>query len=266
MAYIVRIYPVEQRGGAMGILAGGFAAGSIAGPATGGVLFERVGYSATFVLILSCVLVLALSSAKTLPEVQTSRGGKNSFRALLRRPQVRLLVLCAALSMGVLGMFEAVVPLHMQRSFGTGPTAIGLVFFGAALGQGLASPLAGFVADHRGTRFTMLAGLTLLSITMVSVSVSGSVSMVAISLGVAGVASAFALVPVLPRMAELGGATCKTNDSTAYALLNFALDTGIMAGPLLGGLLMSVLGFTISILIAAVILLAGAWLSHIKAG
>lgn len=204
MAYIVKIYPAEQRGGAMGIVMGGFAAGSIVGPAAGGVLFERVGYSVPFVLIFLCVVILALASAKALPEGHASRGGKDSFRALLARPQVRLLVLCAALSMGVLGMLEAVVPLHLERSFGTGPTVIGLVFVGAALGQGLASPLAGVVADYRGTRFTMLAGLTLLATTMIAVSVDGSVSTIAASLCAAGVASAFALVPILPRMAELG--------------------------------------------------------------
>lgn len=40
MAYIVRMHPADQRGKAMGIMAGGFAAGSITGPAVGGVLFE----------------------------------------------------------------------------------------------------------------------------------------------------------------------------------------------------------------------------------
>ena len=95
MAYTARIYPAEQRGGAMGILMGGFAAGSITGPDAGGVLFERVGYSTPFVLILLCVGIPALASAKELPEGRASRGGKDSFRALLARPQIRLLVLCA---------------------------------------------------------------------------------------------------------------------------------------------------------------------------
>ena len=246
----------------MGIVAGGFAVGSIAGPAAGGVLFERAGYSVPFVLIFSCVVVLALASAKALPEGHASRAGNDSFRALLARPQVRLLVSCAALSMGALGMLEAVVPLHLERSFGTGPTVIGLVFVGAALGQGLASPLAGVTADYRGTRFTMLAGLTVLAVTMIAVSVGGSVPAIAVSLCAAGVASAFALVPILPRMAEVGGASDETSHSTAYALLNFALDAGMMVGPLLGGVLLSVVDFTVGILVASAILFAGAWLSY----
>jgi MFS family permease len=182
----------------------------------------------------------------------------------LARPQVRLLVLCAALSMGILGMFEAIVPLHLARNFGTGPTAIGLVFVGAALGQGLASPLAGVVADYRGTRFTMLAGLTLLAVTIVAVSVSGSVSAIATSLCATGLASAFALVPILSRMAELGGTSDGTSHSTAYALLNSALDTGMMVGPLLGGVLVGILGFTAGILGASAVLFAGVWLSHVN--
>ncbi len=262
MAYIVEIHPAERRGGATGIVMGGFAAGSITGPAAGGVLFERVGYSVPFVLIFLCVVILALASAKALPEGHASRRGKDSFRALLARPQVRLLVLCAALSMGAFGMLEAVVPLHLERSFGTGPTVIGLVFVGATLGQGLASPLAGVVADYRGTRFTMLAGLTLLAVTMIAVSIGGSVPAIAASLCAVGLVSAFALVPILPRMAEVGGASDETSHSTAYALLNFALDTGMMVGPLLGGVLVSVLDFTISILIVSAVLFAGAWLTY----
>ena len=261
MAYIVTIYPAERRGGATGIVMGGFAAGSITGPAAGGVLFEKVGYSVPFVLIFLCVVVLALASAKALPEGHASHGGNHSFRALLANPQVRLLVLCAALSMGVLGMLEAVVPLHLERSFGTGPTVIGLVFVGATLGQGLASPLAGVVADYMGTRVTMLSGLTLLAVAMSAVSAGGSEPMIAASLCACGVASAFALVPILPRMAELAGPSDATNYSTAYALLNFALDAGMMAGPLLGGVLLSVLSFTTSILVASAILLVGAWLT-----
>lgn len=262
MAYIAKIYPAEQRGGAMGIMSGGFAAGAITGPAVGGVLFERVGYSAPFLLILVCTVMLALASAKALPKSHTSHIGKDSFRALLAEPQVRLLVLCAALSMGVLGMLEAIVPLHLERSFGTGPAVIGLVFVGAALGQGVASPIAGIVADHRGTRFTMLTGLTLLAIAMIAVSASGSMFAIAASLCAAGVVSAFALVPILPKMAELGGASDETSHSTAYALLNSALDTGMMVGPLLGGVLLGVLDFTVSILIASAILFAGAWFAH----
>jgi MFS transporter, DHA1 family, solute carrier family 18 (vesicular amine transporter), member 1/2 len=266
MAYLAKIYPAGQRGGAMGVMAGGFAAGSIAGPAVGGALFDRVGYSIPFVLIFLCVVILALASAKVLPNGRASRGGRDSFRALLVRPRVRLLVLYAALGMGVFGMLEAVVPLHLERSFGTGPTVIGLVFVGAALGQGLASPLAGVVADFGGTRFTILAGLTLLAITMIAVSVGGSVSAVAVSLCAAGVASAFALVPILPRMAELGGASDETSYSSAYALLNLALDTGMMVGPLLGGALVSVLGFAIGILVVSAILFAGAWLAFTEPG
>jgi predicted MFS family arabinose efflux permease len=226
------------------------------------VLFERVGYSVPFVLILLCVVMLALASAKALPEGHVDRGEKDSFRALLARPQVRLLVLCAALSMGALGLLEAVVPLHLATSFGTGPTVIGLVFVGAALGQGLASPLAGVVADHMGTRFAMLVGLTLLAVTMIAVSVAGSVSVIATSLCVAGLASAFALVPILSRMAELGSSSDQTSHSTAYALLNFALDTGMMTGPLVGGVLISVLDFDIGVLVVSAVLFAGAWLSY----
>lgn len=262
MVYIVRLHPADQRGRAMGIMAGGFAAGSIAGPAVGGALFERVDYSFPFVLIILCAVILALVAAKALPEGQVSRGKKDSFRALLTRPQVRLLVLCAALSMSVLGMLEAVVPLHLQRGFGMGPTAIGLVFVGAALGQGLAAPLAGVVADYRGTRFAMLVGLILLAVTMVAVSVGGSVPVIATSLCAAGLASAFALVPILSRMAELVSASDETSHSTAYALLNSALDTGMMVGPLLGGMLVSVLGFTTGILVASAVLFAGVWLSR----
>ena len=262
MTYIVRIYPAERRGRAMGLVAGGFAAGSIAGPAAGGVLFERVGYSVPFVLIFLCIAILAFVSANALPEGHASRVGKDSFRALLAKPRVRLLVLCAAASMSVLGMLEAVVPLHLARGFGTGPSVIGLVFVGVALGQALASPLAGVVVDRRGTRFTMLAGLTLLAVTIIVVSVGGSVFSIAASLCAAGLTSAFALVPILPRMAEVGDTSDETRHSTAYALLNFALDTGMMAGPLLGGVLVSVLDFTLGVLVVSSILFAGAWLVY----
>ena len=234
MSYIAKIYSAEQRGGAMGIMASGFAAGSIAGPAAGGAPFEKVGYSTPFVLILLGSVVLAPASAKALPEGHASRSERGSFGTLLARPQVRLLTLSAALSMGVLGMLEAV--------------------------------LAGVVADRMGTRFTLLAGLTLLGVTMIAVSVGGSVSVVAISLCAVGFASAFALVPILPRMAELGGASDQTSDSTAYALLNCALDAGMVTGPLLSSMLISVSDFTTSVLAASALLLVGAWLSYTKFG
>ena len=108
----------------------------------------------------------------------------------------------------------------------------------------------------------MFAGLTLLAVTMIAVSVGGSLSAIAASLCVAGLAGAFALVPILPKMAEVGDASDETSYSTAYALLNFALDVGTMAGPLLGGVLLSVLDFTVVILVAAAILFAGAWLTY----
>lgn len=82
----------------MGIMAGGFAVGAITGPAVGGVLFDRVGYRLLFVLIFLSVVILALVAAKALLEGHVSRGKKDSFRVLLTKPQIRLLVLCAALS------------------------------------------------------------------------------------------------------------------------------------------------------------------------
>lgn len=71
---------------------------------------------------------------------------------------------------------------------------------------------------------------------------------------------------ILPGMAELGGASDETGHSTAYALLTFALDTGMMVGPLLGGVLLSILGFTIGILVASTVLFAGAWLAYTESG
>ncbi len=108
----------------------------------------------------------------------------------------------------------------------------------------------------------MLAGLALLAVAMIAVSAGGSVSMIAVSLCATGLASAFALVPILPGMAELAGASDKTSHSASYALLNFALDTGMIAGPLLGGVLISFLDFPISILIMSTILFAGVWFSY----
>jgi MFS family permease len=154
------------------------------------------------------------------------------------------------------GLLEPVLPLDLDRRFGASPAVIGALFGAATLAYGLAAPLVGALADRHGRRPTMALGLVLLAVSLPLLGWLPALLPVGAALLAVSVAYGFALTPTLPELADAVDRRGGGGYGAAYAIFNVAYSVGMMAGPVLGGLLADAVGLSATLLLAGVAVLA----------
>jgi MFS transporter, DHA1 family, tetracycline resistance protein len=247
VSMLVRLAPPDMRGRASGLWATGFLLGSITGPLVGGGLVV-FGLRAPFVVYAAMLLVamtltgLLLRGHLGLPVADGETVPELAFRTAFAHPAYQ-----AALSAGfangwaVFGVRVALVPLFVVEVLGRTESWAGIALGVFAAGNALTLVTAGRLADRRGRRPLILAGL---AVSAVATAVLGLVPtlplLLAVSL-VAGAGSGLVNPPVNAAVADVVGSHAR--GGTVLAGFQMASDIGAILGPLVAGAVAQLAGY-----------------------
>lgn len=236
LARLRDVAPPERRGAALGLAGSAAGAGSLVGPA-----FAALAAALSTELVLSVlgvfalVLCAALFAAGELPAERRAAAGEEAGSAAagiygIARP-LGVIVVCGV----VFGAVATLAPLRLDH-LGVGVTGIAAIFALAALGEIVASPLAGHFSDRVGRvppiRFCLLAVVPLLAIQAAADSTWALAA--AVALAAAAVASLWPLGTAL--LADESGDRYRS-PAGVFAASVIAWSGGLAVGPLVCGAL-----------------------------
>jgi len=219
--------------------------GIIAGPAIGGVLGQGIGLAAPFIAAGAVALLITLGLLWSPVQVRRAAaeappGSLRDLARVARDPGVRAGAGALAISGAVGGATQLLVPLQLHGAH-LSAGAIGLAFSASALVY-IVTSAAVVAAGSRAISLRINA--------IAALGISLALLPAALSTGVAAVV-AMLLATSLPRstagtisypLATSGGARSGLGSGMAIGVVNAAWAAGVMAAPLLAGVLSPVIG------------------------
>ena len=242
-----------RKGEAIGFALSANSLGAIGGPALGGIAGGVISFEAPFILVSVAAAVMFVAGFFVLPRAvpaasDESARPRSAFSSLLRR-HAALPAAVAVVGAALLGLIDFVVPLDLDRSFGTTATAIGVIFAGLALADAFVSPLAGTAGDRLGRRPVAFFGAVMTALSGVLLVVLPDLAGTVIALAVLAVGICIAFAAAIPWLDETFG---ETDRGLAYGGLNLIYALGYTIGPIAGGWLLAGSGADSAYLLIAV--------------
>lgn len=247
MALLADHFPAESRGKAMGTAFAAANLGVLIGPPLSGLLVERGGHAAPFLLGAVLVALDAAGRAFLLPEVERVRGPRLPFRQLLANPTIRVFAGAMALGSCFWALLESTLPIHLDRRFGQSPAQIGFFFAAAALAHTFTSPLMGRLSDRLGRVRVLRVGLALAVVLLPLPVLLPRPWMVVLAMLGLGATASFIMSPCSPAVADQVERQGSQSFASAFSILNLAYSVGLMVGPLVGGALVQAMGLPVAL-------------------
>lgn len=148
LAWLASSVEPGRRAAALGLAFSAAVGGALCGPVVG-VLANSVGTGPAFAGATAASVILVVASFLVRSHARAEAQSLRSIFVALREPSILggLWLTClAGLALGVVGVL---IPLRLS-ALGTGATAIGAIWLGAAVVEGLLSPFIGRMADRHG--------------------------------------------------------------------------------------------------------------------
>ena len=264
LALIADLFPPETRTQATGFALAGSFAGTLLGPALGGMLYDAGGYSLPFVAAAGLVLIDGAARLFLLKDPPIGSSEKATLRSLAKNPVLLLLAGVIVIISSATAMLEPTLPLHLSVDLGVSPTMIGLLFAIIVIGSLVASPLSYKVSERFGRRKTVVAGLVAAAVLVAATALAGSLLLLAVIMLLLGAVLAIGLASVPLEMTEIADRLGRGGYGAVYAMYNVALSVGMMIGPLAGGVLVGSLGLAPGFAIAGAVMVVYALLLAIS--
>lgn len=256
----------ERRGERMGWYSSATMVGRFLAPFVGGALIFGEDFRWVY-LATGFIGVLSLIAAIRLPLAAAARGSAGEalkrerreiwkdIKTLLTHRGILTTSAVEAVLYFAFGCLEVFLPIYLYEQAGFAPLGIGLLFTVQIVVATLTKPLMGRLSDRYGRVLTIVGGLWLGAVTMGFMTYSQSYLMLAILIGLFGLAlatvtaSSAALVADLSRASSHGG---------ALGVLSSVMDIGHSAGPMVGGLLISAYHYEVAFwIVGAILVLTG---------
>lgn len=152
-----------RAGRGLGLVHVAVAVGMLAGPVLGGVVLERFGWQAAFLIEPPLALGAALL-ARGAPLAVGVAHETASIAALLRRPGLLAGLVLALLTFVAMSANMFLVPYLLQRPLAFAPSSAGALMAIVPVAILLGAVPAGAFADRYGSRWPSTAGLTLVGL------------------------------------------------------------------------------------------------------
>jgi MFS family permease len=218
----------EQKGWALGMVAGSVAAGTLMGPPIGGFMVDAFGWRSIFYLNLPLGLVALLLSSR-LGEL-SGVGLREGLRRVVRAPRFLLALLATVLFFAQSFGTNLLWPFYLEAG-GMTPSRVGLVLLVPPIMLLFLGPWAGKLSDRKGFNIVSWAGSAVMALSSVLQGLTGSVAV-----GLAGIGFGRALFQAANNVAVLSLAPEET-ESVASGFLSIARVVGQALGSLLAGVM-----------------------------
>jgi multidrug resistance protein len=230
----------SRLGERMGISLSAVALGTVLGPVIGGLLFEHLGYAATFLVPAVVVAIVGLL-VLTIPVHSRRRTESLGWAGVLPRRHLLPLAACAVTAIavsGTYGILDPYLPVYLHAVFSASPATIGFVFAALAVATAIAQPAAGCIYDrHGGSRYLIGGSLLLSGAAIFAAMQASTLPLIAVAILALGVTLSSALVPVMPIMASIYRG--QDSQGVAYGMYNTFFSVGLSIGPFAGAALLS---------------------------
>lgn len=254
-SYVLGLVGTERTGRALALYQGAFTLGISLGPAAGGILGDRYGLEAPFVVYgLACLASGMIAVVRLKPRDQLAVTDKptsesdESVITLLREPTYMLAVFGnVALWVLLIGSRVTLIPLFASEKLGQSESWVGTLVTASAVAALVVLPVAGRLTDRNRVK-TLAAGMTL---SAVIVAVMGSMSSPEVVIGLAVLSGMTIGVGQLPVTALVSGIDASKR-GRAVSIQQMFGDAGGIAGPLLAGFFADQFGFGIAFVATAV--------------
>jgi MFS transporter, DHA1 family, solute carrier family 18 (vesicular amine transporter), member 1/2 len=251
--------PPGKRGESIGIALAATGAGSIGGPALGGVTADLLSYAAPFLIVCGLSLALAVAATFVLPrESRRPTQPTSTWRTIARSAGSGIGAIATGISLGgacALGVVELVAPLDLDARLGLSSSAIGLLFAGSIAVDAALAPLGGRWGDRRGRWGPAVLGLVTVALSIALLALLGGTLGAAVALGAFGAGYSLAFAAAVPWLDETFG---EVQRGLGYGLLNVLYAAGYAIGPVVGGALLELGSADLAYWVTAVAFAAGA--------
>jgi predicted MFS family arabinose efflux permease len=251
--------PPGKRGESIGLALAATGAGSIGGPALGGVTADVFSYAAPFLIVCGLSVALAAAAAFVLPrEPRRAASRTPAWRAIARSAGSRIGAVATGITLGgacVLGVVEIVAPLDLDARLGLSSSAIGLLFAGSIAVDAALAPFGGRWGDRRGRGGPAVAGLATVAASVALLAVLGGTLGAAVALGAFGAGFSLAFAAAVPWLDEAFG---EIERGLGYGVLNLLYAAGYAIGPVLGGTMLELGSADLAYWVTAAAFAAGA--------
>lgn len=291
-SYIASRSKPSSRATNMAIFVGAILVAGICGPAIGGILADRIGYAATFLVSAGLALFSGILLRSTLsanadtgqfgqPENSPQPDTRNTSGRLRARtralPDFALLgnlrfasltMLCAIPSKIMLtGVIFLLVPLHLS-GLDAGDSAIGRVVMMYGIAVVILMPQASQLADKRHLHaFFVIVGGILAGLGGISLSIWDGIWATVGVVAMIGLGHSLSISPQLALVQNIiVKSTTTSSPATGLSLFRFLERMGSVLGPLIAGSLATVYSVETAVIIIGMIGLIGAISFWIVAG
>ena len=271
-AWVAENTDERNRAQGMAVFVGAVFVATICGPSIGGILADRIGFEATFLISAGLASVSGLIIYNMLEDVEGRRAqhqaaiGSTEWRALLSDRRLLAVTVFAGVpgKLILAGFLFYLVPLYLSE-LGNRPAVIGWMMMLYGVSTLAVMPLAARFADRSGRHATVvaagggLAGLGCLASLYESIAggASGAVVIAIVALGVGHALSLASQLAIVQNVADHHrGNLGRASVIGVYRLVERA---GMVLGPIVAGVLAAGFGYRGAIIgIGAIVLAATA--------
>jgi len=253
MAYIGEVAEKGKEGSAMGAFNLALLLGTGSGPFLGGLLNDSFGIASVFYAMAGLAAIAFLITLLFLPDIRYSGRAKAdhsvSFRETIKNNVMKGLLLYNAISAVGRGGIMAFLPI-LASKIDINPSQVGVIIsFHIFLIALLQSP-SGRLADRYNKLFLVLIGSTVAALALLMAPIARNFWQLFIISAVMGLGGATGMPSIAAITVEVGK---KLGMGVSMGLFNTATSVGMIAAPLISGLVMDAMGIKSVFVIAGVI-------------
>ncbi len=252
LATIADIYR-EKRGEMMGTFSSVTMVGRLLAPTMAGLLITFSGFYEVY-MVCGAIGIASLLSLTTMPPPETTflneRNEKNlRFQSVLFNTRILLLGLINATIYFSMQGLETFLPLYME-ALSIETWKIGALFTLQLFLIAISKPYMGRLSDKLGRRSLIIVGMTISSITLLTLIISKNYCFILLSILTLALGVSLSTASLTPLASEV---VSTETYGTAMGTLETIKDIGQALGPIITGIIVSSFNFTKAFLVMAVV-------------